>query len=111
MALLRQIVAQLPNANCPICFPHCQEVSVLAVEGQTSCSLVRTSLLDGGCWPEGPVAQVEYLHITLEMHSAESQQGLNLMYKSSLKSQLFIYTVPCPVAAAKTSGLVGDHCT
>lgn len=69
-ALLRQMCAQLPNADCSIRFPHSQEVSVLTVEGQTSHSLAPSSLCDGGCWPQGPAAQVEYLHLTLKTQDA-----------------------------------------
>lgn len=88
--LLRQIVAQLPNADRPICSPQCQEVRVLAVEGQTSCGLVRTSLLDGGCRPQGPAAQVKYVHLTLDADQQEVRVDTNT--SSTVASFSCVYT-------------------
>lgn len=67
--LLCQITAQMPNTNRPVCVPHCQEVRVPTVEGQTGCGSAPIPLINGGSWPQGPAAQVKYQHLTCERNA------------------------------------------
>lgn len=80
-ALLCQICAQMPNANRPVCLPYCQEVRGLTVKCQTSRSLPHTSLTDGGNWPQGPAAQVKYLHLTCERNETCLRGCVSYTYK------------------------------
>lgn len=56
----------MPNTNRSVGPPNSEELRILSVEGQTRGGAAPSALFKSGHGPQGPVAQVKYLHLTWE---------------------------------------------